>query len=171
MAGMENRFGASAPFTVGVEEEFQLIDPSTRELASVIEDVIGAAPDTSERMARELFQDCVEMRTPVFSKVGERARKLPALRLGVAKKAGVGVVASGLDSISDTFLRRFISGRCHERMEEDLDELARLQIIYALSVAVPDAVEVIRVKKASLSVSPSDRTLGKLPFLCPIAPG
>jgi gamma-glutamyl:cysteine ligase YbdK (ATP-grasp superfamily) len=56
---MENRFGASAPYTVGVEEEFQLVNPSTRELASAIEDVICAAPDGSERMARELFRDCV----------------------------------------------------------------------------------------------------------------
>src|SRR3712207_9335937 len=30
---MERRFGSTAPFTVGVEEEFQLVDPSTRELA------------------------------------------------------------------------------------------------------------------------------------------
>jgi hypothetical protein len=42
MADMEDRFGASAPFTIGVEEEFQLVDPSTRELAPAIEDVIGA---------------------------------------------------------------------------------------------------------------------------------
>ena len=70
---MENRFGASAPFTIGVEEEFQLVDPSTRELAPAIEAVIGTAPNGSERIARELFQDCVEMRSPVFSNVGALA--------------------------------------------------------------------------------------------------
>ncbi len=42
---METRFGASAPYTVGAEEEFQLVDPSSRELAQAIEDVIGAVPD------------------------------------------------------------------------------------------------------------------------------
>jgi hypothetical protein len=49
---MENRFGTSAPYTVGAEEEFQLVDPSTRELAPAIEAVIGAAPNGSERIAR-----------------------------------------------------------------------------------------------------------------------
>ena len=60
LASMETRFGASAPYTVGAEEEFQLVDPSSRELAQAIEDVIGAVPDGSELVTRELFQDCVE---------------------------------------------------------------------------------------------------------------
>jgi glutamate---cysteine ligase / carboxylate-amine ligase len=155
VAGMENRFGASAPYTVGVEEEFQLVDPSTRELVPAIEDVIGASPDGSERMARELFRDCLEMRTPVFSNVGELARDLRALRLEVAKateKAGVGLAASGLHPISDPFAQRFSPGERYERMEEELGALSRLQIIYALHVhvAVPDAEAAIRATNALL---------------------
>ncbi|MDQ3794266.1 MAG: glutamate-cysteine ligase family protein, partial [Actinomycetota bacterium] len=74
---MQNRYGTTSPYTVGVEEEFQLVAPSTLQLAPAVEDVIGASPDGSERLARELFQDCVEMRTPVFSTVAELARDLP----------------------------------------------------------------------------------------------
>ena len=54
---MEKRFGSTTPFTVGLEEEFQLVDPSTRELAPAVEEVIRLAPDGSEWIARELFQD------------------------------------------------------------------------------------------------------------------
>ena len=61
---MEMCFGATNSYTVGVEEEFQLVDPSTRELAPAIEGVIGAYLENTERMAPELFQDCVELRTP-----------------------------------------------------------------------------------------------------------
>ena len=141
---MENRFGTSAPFTIGAEEEFQLVDPSTRELAPAIEAVIGAAPSGSERIARELFQDCVEMCSPVFSNVGALARQLPALRHEVAKAAvvaeaaGVGLAASGLHPISDPFAQRFTPGERYERMEEELGSLDRLQIIYALHVHVAD---------------------------------
>ena len=92
---MENRFGTSPPFTIGAEEEFQLVDPSTRELAPAIEAVIGAAPSGSERIARELFQNCVEMRSPVFSNVGALARQLPALRREV-EKAAVAAEAAGV---------------------------------------------------------------------------
>jgi glutamate---cysteine ligase / carboxylate-amine ligase len=152
---MEKRFGASAPYTVGVEEEFQLVDCSTRELAPAIEAVIGATPDGSERMARELFQDCVEMRTPVFSNITELAGDLPTLRLEVAKaaeKAGVRIAASGLHPISDPFVQRFTPGERYELMEEELGSLARLQIIYALHVhvAVPDGEAAIRATNALL---------------------
>src|SRR5918998_3050470 len=152
---METCFGASAPYTVGAEEEFQLVDPSSRELAQAIEDVIGAVPDGSELVTRELFQDCVEMCTPVFSTVAELARQLPALRLDIAKaaeKTEVGLAASGLHPISDPFVQRFTPGERYERMEEELGALARLQIIYALHihVAVPDGEAAIRATNALL---------------------
>ena len=152
---MEKRFGSTTPYTVGVEEEFQLVSPSTLQLAPAVEEVIGATPDGSERLARELFQDCVEMRTPVFSTVAEMARELPALRRRVAQAAnevGVGIAAAGLHPTSDPFAQRFTNGERYERMEEELGALARLQIIYALHVhvGVPDAEAAIRATNALL---------------------
>ena len=91
---MPDRFGTTPSYTVGVEEEFQLVAPSTLQLAPAVEEVSGAIPDGSKRLARELFQDCVEMRSFVFSTVAELARELPALRRMVAEaanKAGVGI--------------------------------------------------------------------------------
>ena len=157
---MENRFGTSPPFTIGAEEEFQLVDPSTRELAPAIEAVIGAAPSGSERIARELFQNCVEMRSPVFSNVGALARQLPALRREVAKAAvaaGVGLAASGLHPISDPFAQRFTPGERYERMEEELGSLDRLQIIYTLHVhvAVPGVRRRSALRTTSFATSPS----------------
>jgi carboxylate-amine ligase len=152
---MQNRFGATSSYTVGVEEEFQLVAPSTLQLAPAVEAVIGAMPDGSELLARELFQDCVEMRTPVFATVAELARDLPALRRRVAKAAkgaGVEISASGLHPISDPFSQSFTRGERYERMEDELGALARLQIIYALHVhvGVPDAEAAIRATNALL---------------------
>ena len=156
---MQTRFGSSFQHTVGLEEEFQLIDPSTRELAPAIDAVLDAAPDGSERIAPELFQDCVEMRTPVFSTVAELGRELPALRRevsGSARKAGVRIAASGLHPFSDPFAQRFTRGERYERMEEELGALARLQIIYALHVhvAVPDEEYSIRATNALVRHTP-----------------
>src|SRR3712207_3121773 len=152
---MEMCFGATDSYTVGVEEEFQLVDPSTRELTPAIEGVIGASQENTERIAPELFQDCVEMRTPVVSSVAELARDLPTLRLDVAKaagRAGVRMAASGLHPISDPFSQRFTRGERYERMEEELGALARLQIIYALHVhvAVVDEESAIRATNGLL---------------------
>jgi glutamate---cysteine ligase / carboxylate-amine ligase len=138
-----------------VEEEFQLVDPSTRELTPAIEGVIGSSLEDTERIAPELFQDCVEMRTPVFSSVAEHAHDLPALRREVAKAAGgagARMAASGLHPFSDPFSQRFTRGERYERMEEELGALARLQIIYALHVhvGVPDEEAAITAMNALL---------------------
>src|SRR5918997_4338517 len=152
---MENRFGSSPSFTTGVEEEFQLVDSASRELVPAIEAVLDAAPGGSERMADELFQDCVEMRTPVYSTVAQISRALPALRNEVAKaanEAGVRLSGSGLHPISDPFAQKFTPGDRYERMEEELGALARLQIIYALHVhvGVTDEEAAIRATNALL---------------------
>lgn len=75
----------------------QLVDPSSRKLASAIEDVIDAAPDNSGLMARELFQNCADVRTPVFSNVGELAGQLPALRRGYYHDGNVGLATHTYD--------------------------------------------------------------------------
>src|ERR671917_391169 len=152
---MQNRFGTTSSYTVGVEEEFQLVAPSTLQLTPAVEDVIGASPDGSEGLAQELFQDCLEMRTPVFSTVAELARDLPTLRRHAAKAAkgaGVRIAASGLHPISDPFSQRFTRGERYKRMKEELGALARLQIIYALHVhvAVADEERAIRATNALL---------------------
>jgi carboxylate-amine ligase len=156
---MQTSFGSGPRHTVGLEEEFQLIDPSTRELVPAIEAVLDAAPDGSDRIAPELFQDCVEMRTPVFRTVADLGRALPTLRREVsvpAREAGLRIAASGLHPFSDPFAQRFTPGKRYERMEEELGALARLQIIYALHVhvAAADAEHAIRATNALVRHTP-----------------
>ena len=152
---MEKNFGSGRSYTVGAEEEFQLVDHATRELVPAVGDVLGASPDGSGLMAPELFQSCVEMVTPVFPDVGELARRLPTLRRVVARscgEAGVAFLASGLHPFSDPFVQKFTEGKRYRRMEEELGSLARLQIIYAqhVHVAVPDEEAAIRATNALL---------------------
>ncbi len=61
---MDAHFDATAPYTVGIEEEFQLIDPSTRELTPAVEAVISAGNNT-ELLTSELSRSCIEMLSPV----------------------------------------------------------------------------------------------------------
>jgi gamma-glutamyl:cysteine ligase YbdK (ATP-grasp superfamily) len=39
---MDSSFGATAPYTVGVEEEFQLVDPGSRALSPAVDAVLAA---------------------------------------------------------------------------------------------------------------------------------
>src|ERR687889_1573754 len=101
---MERGFGATAPYTVGVEEEFQLVDPFSRELTPAIDGVIAAGNGT-KLITSELSQSCVEMLSPVFASAGELAREVPGLRRGgrdLARSRGVGIVGAGAPPLSET---------------------------------------------------------------------
>src|SRR6266576_2479274 len=55
-------------FTIGVEEEFQIIDPATCELRSHVSQLVSAAsPDIAEQVKHELHQSIVETGTHPFS--------------------------------------------------------------------------------------------------------
>ena len=94
---MEAAFGAGAPYTVGVEEEFQLVDPASRALSPAVSAVMETA-DGAGLVTSELSRSCIEMGSPVFETVSDLARELPALRrrvAGMARGAGVEIVAAG----------------------------------------------------------------------------
>src|SRR5688500_20193565 len=94
---MDGGFGATAPYTVGVEEEFQLVDPASRGLIPAVDEVL-AAGDGSRLITSELSRSCVEMLSPVFASAADLARELPGLRREVrdlARGRGIGIVAAG----------------------------------------------------------------------------
>src|SRR5215210_370330 len=64
---LDHNFGAGDPYTLGVEEEYMLLDPVTFDLVQHIETVLEAAKSRpgEPRFAPELFQSLVEISTPV----------------------------------------------------------------------------------------------------------
>src|SRR5260370_24459794 len=59
-------------FTIGVEEEFQIIDPGTCELRSHVSQLVSAAsPDIAEQVKHELHQSIVETGTRICENVSE----------------------------------------------------------------------------------------------------
>ncbi len=64
LAGVRERFVESTDFTVGLEEEYQLLDPTTLALTNRFEELKGAASgDFAERLAGELIASEIEFRT------------------------------------------------------------------------------------------------------------
>ena len=62
-------------FTLGVEEEFQIIDPETRELRSHIQQILGDGTVTlNEQIKPEMHQSVVELGTDVCGSIARRAR-------------------------------------------------------------------------------------------------
>lgn len=149
---MEDAFGAGTPYTVGVEEEFQLVDPGSRALVPAVERVISAG-DGASLVTSELSRSCVEMVSPVYASVADLARELPGLRREVAALARAGgaeIVAAGTHPFSDPTEQPLAEGDHNVRIEEEMGWVARTQAIYGLHVhvAVPDGDAAIRATNA-----------------------
>jgi glutamate---cysteine ligase / carboxylate-amine ligase len=139
---MNSGFGATAPYTVGVEEEFQLVDPSSRGLTPAVDEVL-AAGEGSRLITSELSRSCVELLSPVFASAADLARELPGLRREVrdlARSRGVEIVAAGTHPFSEPTEQPLTDGDHNRRLEEEMGWVARTQAIYGLHihVAVPD---------------------------------
>jgi carboxylate-amine ligase len=149
---MESGFGATAPYTVGVEEEFQLVDPVSRGLSPAVDEVLAAGEGT-QLITSELSRSCIEMLSPVFASASDLARELPGLRREVrdlARSRGVEIVAAGTHPFSEPTEQPLTGGDHNRRVEEEMGWVARTQAIYGLHVhvAVPDGDAAIRAVNA-----------------------
>src|SRR5215203_5470518 len=149
---MEINFGASTPYTVGVEEEFQLVDPETFALVPAIEAVLtvrDAVGIPASFVSSELSASCLEVRSPVYGTVAELAEELPVLRRRVrdlVERCRTRLAAAGTHPFSDSAMQPITEKERYRRVEEKMGWTARMQAIYGLHVhvAVPDAEYAIR---------------------------
>ena len=153
---METNFGASAPYTVGVEEELQLVDPTSLALVPAIDAVLAArdaAGLPEDSVASELSASCVEGRTTAHPTISELAAELPALRLRVralVEGCGARLAAAGAHPFSEATAQRITDKERYRRVDREMGWPARMQAIYGLHVhvAVPDEEHAIRAVAA-----------------------
>ena len=153
---METNFGQTSAYTVGVEEEFQLIDPTSHALIPAIDALLAARQTTGlppDSIASELSASCVEARSPVYGTVADLAKELPVLRRRVgdlAEGCGARLAAAGTHPFSESTEQEITAKERYRRVEEEMGWTARMQSIYGLHVhvAVPDEECAIRAVAA-----------------------
>lgn len=127
-------------FTVGIEEEFQLIDPETRELRSSVSEILSSGREVlGEQIKQEMFQAMVEVGTSICRDVDEAREEVTRLRATVAELAGqVGcrVVASGTHPLTHWQHMDITQHERYVELEKDLQEIARTIAVYGLHVHV-----------------------------------
>src|SRR5215207_8430510 len=149
---METNFGASLPYTVGVEEEFQLVDAESFGLTPVIDTVLAArdaAGLPASSVTSELSASCLEVRSPVCNTVAELATELVTSRRKVrelVEGCGARLVAAGTHPFSDATSQPITGDERYLRVVKEMGWTARMQAIYGLHihVAVPDEKTAIR---------------------------
>lgn len=141
--------GRSAIFTIGVEEEFHLVDPETREIAPDADSVLSGY--AGEDMEAELQQSQVETGTCVCETLADVRKDLIRLRreaAAAAEKVGKRIAACGTHPFSDWRGTEVFKRDAYLRLEEDYQQLTREQVLSGCHVHVGiddlnDAVEVM----------------------------
>ena len=90
--------------TLGIEEEFQIVDPQTWELRSHVSELLASsAPTLGEQIKREMHQSIVEVGTTVCHSAAEAGAELKRLRrvvMDIAAKEGLVIAAAGTHPFS-----------------------------------------------------------------------
>jgi glutamate---cysteine ligase / carboxylate-amine ligase len=149
---LDHRFGASEPYTLGVEEEYMLLDGETFDLVQHIDTVLAAISghELESRIAPELMQSVLEIATPVCRTAGDIQRELLRLRsyvTGIGREQGMRVGSAGTHPFS-LFERQRITARDRYRnLVDQLQYVARRELIFGMHVhvAVDDPEKAIKV--------------------------
>src|SRR5580765_3165842 len=131
-------------FTVGVEEEFQIVDPATCELRSHVSELLASsAPAFGDHVKREMHQSIVEVGTKICANVEELATEIIRNRRDLAdaaERVGLRIAAAGTHPFSNWVDQVISPGERYQNIVEELQQLARSLLIFGLHVhvAVPD---------------------------------
>ncbi len=138
---LEHRFGASDPYTLGVEEEYMLLDADSLDLVQHIDTVLAAVVGhpLESQINAELMQSVLEIATPVCHTAGDVRRELLTLReyvAGVARANGMRLGSAGTHPFS-LFERQRITARDRYRaLVDQLQYVARRELIFGMHVHV-----------------------------------
>ena len=152
---LEHAFGTSDPYTLGVEEEYMLLDAETFDLVQHIDTVLAAVTghELEPRINAELMQSVLEVATPVCHTPADVAAQLRLLRgyVGdVAREKGMRVGSAGTHPFSLFERQRITAKDRYRALVDQMQYIARRELIFGLHVhvAVDDPEKAIQVVNA-----------------------
>ncbi len=128
-------------FTLGIEEEYQTIDPVTRDLRSHVstEMLAHGKLRLEERVKAELHQSVIEVGTRICHNIQEAEEDLFDLRrnmIRLAEENGLVLVAGATHPFADWRSQEIYDDPRYAQVVEDLQLVARSNLIFGLHVHV-----------------------------------
>jgi len=138
---LDHAFGQGDPYTLGVEEEYMLLDGDTFDLVQHVDTVLAAVSghELETRINAELMQSVIEIATPVCRTPADVERELRTLRsyvTQIAREKGLRVGSAGTHPFS-LFERQRITARDRYRqLVDQMQYVARRELIFGLHIHV-----------------------------------
>ncbi len=157
-------FESSTDFTVGLEEEFAIVDPDSLELAHRFEDLEAASRDDevlAEAVAGELIDTEIEIRSgrgETFAEAADLQRERRVRLFALADRTGVALAATGTHPWASYLDQRIIDTPHYRKLSEQLRWVAQRNSTWSLHVHVG-------VRGADRAIAVCDHLRGVLPHL------
>ena len=164
MAQARDRFEASTDFTIGLEEEFALVDPVTLELQNRFEEVHAACQRDevlAESAVGELISSEIEIRSgrsDSFAEAVERQTDRRVRLFATAHDLGIELAATGTHPWASYLDQRIIDTPHYRRLRDELRWVAQRNSTWSMHVHMG-------VRGADRAVAVCDQLRGVLPEL------
>ena len=141
-------------FTLGIEEEFQIIDPETRELRSHVSEILEDGKTLlGEQVKPEIIQSMIEVGTGICKNIKEARTDIINLRSilsGLVRKKGLVIVAAGTHPFSHWQDQKIFENARYEVIVEENQMIARSALTFGLHVhvGIPDPERAIQIMNA-----------------------
>ncbi len=126
--------------TLGIEEEYQIVDPETRELAPASEEIIARGQEVlGEQIKPEFMRSQVEVGSKVCRDVAEARAEVVRLRGEISRLAeerGLRMVAASTHPFSKWSEQKLTDRDRYEKLESDLRDVARRLLIFGMHIHV-----------------------------------
>ncbi|HEU4735396.1 MAG TPA: YbdK family carboxylate-amine ligase [Solirubrobacterales bacterium] len=143
-----HRFGASPPFSLGVEEELLLVD-DRGELVAAAEAVLDSvSAPFAKRVSSEIFAEQIELKTGICHGAEEVLADLGGARRTI-EDAGYRLLGSGLHPTADSGEAKLVAKPRYEVVRRDFGDLLRTPPCgLHVHVGAPDPETAVRLANA-----------------------
>jgi carboxylate-amine ligase len=143
-------------FTIGIEEEYQTVDPSTRDLRSHIhaEVIAKGRMILEERVKPEMHQSVVEVGTGICKNIKEAKAEVKGLRrdmVRLARENGLRLASAATHPFADWRVQEIYPDERYHTIVEDMQLVARANLIFGLHVhiGIEDRETAIQIMNAA----------------------
>jgi carboxylate-amine ligase len=137
MTAASNKF---KQFTLGIEEEFQIVDPRTRELRSHVSEILEEGKTLlGEQVKPEMIQSMIEVGTGICKGIKDARTDITNLRsvlCGLVRNKGLEIVAAATHPFSHWQDQKIFENARYELIVEENQMLARSLLTFGLHVHV-----------------------------------
>jgi len=127
-------------FTVGIEEEFQLVDCQTYALRSHVSEMLKAGRATlGDQIKPEMLQSVIEVGTKACANIDEAGEQVRLLRTAlsqIAARDGLAIAAAGTHPWSDWRDQEITDHERYRSLVQDMQDVVRALTIFGLHVHV-----------------------------------